>query len=171
MKKSFKNWFQTKANELQKIHFNQKNRATYRNICWLIYAAIFLIFCVCTVLFALAGLKFDSNDPDSYPYFSLSTSAAIAFLVIGLILFIADTIFGAIIAFILPGLFKESQHLYFQTSKYKKIRVKYMQSDLSSKSKKEIKWLYKLKYIDQTKFEHEMKIIEKSSNKKNTTIH
>ena len=62
----------------------------------------------------------------------------------------------------LAGIFNESRFLYFGTDQYKNEKLKYMESDLSNLPKKEIKWLYKLKYIDKIKYEQSLKTISKA---------
>lgn len=169
MTQKYKNWINKQIEDHQKIHIDAKSRSKWRHQCWLIYIIIFLVFCICAIFFAFAGLTFDSSNPDQYGPLDLSKSGAIAFLVVGIVLFVINTIVGIYFGFLLPQIYKESQALYMSTDDYLKLRIKYMQADLSTYTKKEIKWLYKLKYIDSAKYESELRRIrQEKSNKANT---
>lgn len=70
----------------------------------------------------------------------------------GITLFVLTLILGIFLSFYLVYLFKASQALYFNTNKYKNNVKKYEGINLTKYSKKQLKWLYKLKYINKNDY-------------------
>ena len=143
------------------IHYSKESRLKWRWISIAIYFSIFLFFVAAALMFTLGGLKFNPEDP-STPYVWPDN---IGLFVGGIICFVIGAILLILFSVNLAGIFNESRFLYFETDQYKEQKLKYMESDLSNLSKKDIKWLYKLKYIDKIKYEQSLKAIAKKPKK------
>lgn len=127
------------------IHYSKKNRLKWRWACFGIHFAIFLFFIAAALCFTLAGLKFQESIPEYiWPTNKVLFISGLVLFFVGIVLLI---VFGCYIV----AIFNESRSLYFNTKKYAKTRMEYMESDLTKYSVKEIKWLYKLRYIDKVK--------------------
>ena len=137
------------------IHYSKQSRLKWRWTSVGIYFGIFLFFIAAALMFTLGGLRFNPDAPYTWTDNVGLFAGGIVCFVIGIILMIVFSIF-------LAGIFNESRFLYFETDQYKNEKLKYMESDLSNLSKKEIKWLYKLKYIDKIKYEQSLKAISKA---------
>ena len=134
------------------IHYTKQSRLKWRWVSITIYFVIFLFFIATALMFTLGGLKF---NPDS----QYTWQGNIWLFAGGICCFVISTILMIVFSIFLAGIFNESRFLYFATDHYKNKKLKYMKSDLSNLSKKEIKWLYKLKYIDRIKYEQSLKAI------------
>lgn len=127
------------------IHYSKKNRLKWRWACFVIYFVIFLFFIGAALCFTLAGLKFQETTPE----YIWPTNKPL--FISGLVLFFVGVVLLIVLGCHIVAVFNESRSLYFKTKKYEKTRMKYMESDLTKYSLKEIKWLYKLQYIDKVK--------------------
>ena len=117
------------------------------------------IFCILFVLIISAsimcvkGVQFPNSGKDdfdpSHKGWYVSNNLLFGF---GITLFVLTLILGIFLSFYLVYLFKASQALYFNTNKYKNNVKKYEGINLTKYSKKQLKWLYKLKYINKNDY-------------------
>lgn len=149
MKSKNKNEKQSIVNKLAKkyihIHYSKKNRMKWRWASFGIYFGIFLFFIGAAACFTLAGLIFQESSPQ----YIWPTNKQL--FIAGLVLFFVGVVLLIIFGYHLVAIFNESRSMYFKTQKYADTRLKYMESDLKKYSLKEVKWLYKLRYIDKVK--------------------
>ena len=149
MKSKNQNKKQSLVNKLAKkyihIHYSKKNRLKWRWASFGIYFGIFLFFIGAAVCFTFAGLKFQ----DSVPEYIWPTNKLL--FIAGLVLFFVGAVLLILFGYHLVAIFNESRSMYFKTKKYADTRLKYMENGLTKYSLKEVKWLYKLRYIDKVK--------------------
>ncbi|MDR2823023.1 MAG: hypothetical protein LBV37_00590 [Mycoplasmataceae bacterium] len=126
------------------IHKDAKSRQKFTKFYLLFIGIIFLFYCISGVFFYLYGLRF---NPDSDPNYIVTVKFGWA-LYVGLALFILATIVAFIIGIFIIIMYKESRRLYFQTTEYLKKLAFYQSEKLEKYSLKELKWIYKLGYID-----------------------
>lgn len=139
------------------IHKSIKSRKKFK-LHYIIFVLTNLLFFVAAALaFAFSGLRF---DPDVNKYTIVGeTPYQVIILSIGAIAFTIAIILGIWTAIIIPVIFKQSQITYYQTEEFEQIKLKYMESNLKRKNKKDLKWLLKLGYIDKQKV-HSTNIIK-----------
>ena len=140
------NLFDKLAIKYKWIHYSKKTRMQWRWANIGIYFSIFLFFISAAICWTFGGLKFDENITEQYIW----PTNKILFIV-GLILFTIGIILLVIFGYYLVTIFNKSKLIYFKTKKYAKNKLKYMKKNLNRYSVKEIKWLYKLCYIDKIK--------------------
>ncbi len=142
------------------IHYSKKTRLQWKWVSVCIYFVIFLFFVGVAICWTLGGLKFDENIPEQY---SWPTNKVL--FIVGIVGFIVSIALLILFGCCLVKIFNKSRLIYFQSDEYTKKRMEYMESDLTNYSEKEIKWLYKLRYIDEVKRDVTLKKI-KNKNKK-----
>lgn len=149
MKSKIQNKKQSLVNKLAKkyinIHYSKKNRLKWRWVSFGICFGIFLFFIGAAACFTFAGLKFQ----ESVPEYIWPTNKPLS--IAGLVLFFVGVVLLIVFGYYLVAIFNESQSMYFKTKMYADTYLKYMESDLTKYSLKEVKWLYKLRYIDKVK--------------------
>ncbi len=148
------------AIKYKRIHYSKKTRLQWKWVSVCIYFIIFLLFVGVAVCWTLAGLKFDENLPEQY----LWPTSKVLFAV-GIIGFIVAIVLLILFGYGLATIFNKSRLIYFQSNEYARKRMEYMESDLTNCSRKEIKWLYKLHYIDEVKRDVTLKKIKNKSKK------
>lgn len=148
------------AIKYKRIHYSKKTRLQWKWVSVCIYFIIFLLFIGVAVCWTLAGLKFDENLPNQY---SWPTSKVL--FAVGIIGFIVAIVLLILFGYGLATIFNKSRLIYFQSNEYARKRMEYMESDLTNCSRKEIKWLYKLRYIDEVKRDVTLKKIKNKSKK------
>lgn len=141
-----------KLDKLIHIHYNKHNRIIFSLTYTLIFCILFVLIIFASVMCA-KGVKFPSNpkgdfDP-SYNGWYISNNLLFGF---GIALFVLTFLLGVFLSFYLVYLFKASQALYFNTKKYKNNVKKYEGINLTRYSKKQLKWLYKLRYINKNDY-------------------
>ena len=128
------------------IHYSKKTRMQWRWANIGIYFIIFIFFIGAAISWTIGGLKFDTNIVEQYIWPTNKT-----LFILGLVLFIVGTILLVLFGFYLAAIFNKSRLIYFKTNEYAKNKLKYMEKNLTKYSIKEIKWLYRLCYIDKAK--------------------
>lgn len=131
------------------FHTSKKMRRRWAYCCFFNYFCTLCIFIAGAALLTIEGVKFNQNSTSQYEY----NNGNIICIIVGVIIICIGLIFGIWLSIYLPYVYKESRDLYFQTKEYKQKRLKYMEADLTNEPIRELKWLKKLGYIDNVKFE------------------
>jgi hypothetical protein len=116
---------------------------------------LILFFASSAACFGLCGFKYDYDSDTATGHLN-----SLPLFVSGIVLFLLSVIYGIYVAIYLPILFKESRSLYMQTNQYQENVKRLAMMDLSKLTTKEIKWNYKLGFINKTTFlyhKHQLK--------------
>lgn len=141
-----------KPDKLIHVHYNKRNRIIFSLTYTLIFCILFLLIISASIMCA-KGVQFLNSEKDdfdpSHKGWYVSNDLLFGF---GITLFVLTFILGIFLSFYLVYLFKASQTLYFNTNKYRNNVKKYEGINLTKYSKKQLKWLYKLKYINKNDY-------------------
>lgn len=141
-----------KPDKLIHIHYNKRNRIIFSLTYTLIFCILFVLIISASIM-CVKGVQFPNSEKDdfdpSHKGWYVSNNLLFGF---GITLFVLTLILGIFLSFYLVYLFKASQALYFNTNKYKNNVKKYEGINLTKYSKKQLKWLYKLKYINKNDY-------------------
>ncbi|WEK82939.1 MAG: hypothetical protein L3I91_02255 [Mycoplasma sp.] len=149
------------------IHESKHNRDKWRYFCIFVYFCLFWLFAIAGLLFVFGGLQYDNNSPDQYSINDWYNKMNRIFWIIGLVLFTSATIIGLILSVVLPKIYKDSRANYFASNDFKQKRLKWMKKDLRRYSKHDLKWLKKLNFIDQIKYDQTLSLkLKRKTNKK-----
>ncbi|MDR2369221.1 MAG: hypothetical protein LBD63_01155 [Mycoplasmataceae bacterium] len=144
MKRKIREWFNKQVQHALWIHQSKQSRVKFRWLYLGVLSIIFLFFIIAVVLFYFYGLRFNAEDPIPY-----KNGTNIIFLVLGIFLFVIAMILGIIIGGVyFPILYKQSRDKYKETKEYKQQVIKYNAIDLVKFTKRELKWLKKLGWIN-----------------------
>lgn len=141
-----------KPDKLIHVHYNKQNRLIFSLTYTLIFCILFVLIIGASIMCA-KGVQFPNSGKDdfvpSHKGWYVSNDLLFGF---GIALFVLTLILGFFLSFYLVYLFKASQSLYFNTKRYKNNVKKYEGVNLTRYSKKQLKWLYKLKYINKNDY-------------------
>ena len=161
--KTFEQRFEKDIKKVVPWHKDEKGRKKFWTICWLTYFGIFVLLLGSAALFTLFGVTFD-NDIVGPPWV-VPNPASIWYLVGGLIIFVIAIGLGIFFAIYFPGIYKESQNIYLASSAYKARKLQCLKSDLTKYNKRQLKWLFKLKYIDKQQYKSTLETKKKLEKK------
>ena len=161
--KPFEERFKKDIEKVVPWHKDKKGRHKFWTLFWLTYLGIFLIFLGAAACFTAAGLRFDEENVN--PWTMDWPPECIGCFVGGIILFLAGVGVGVFFAIYYPGLYKESQKIYLKSLGYIRNMLKLKRYDLTKFSKEQLKWLYKLKYIDKAQYKSTLETIQKAKRK------
>ena len=163
--KTFAERFSKDISKVVSWHKDVKGRRKFLAIFWSTYAIILLFLIAASVMFTLAGLKFDDTAVGPPWVLDINDSRSMGLFVGGIVLYIIAIGLGLFFAIYYPGLFKESQAIYLTSQQYRIQKILYLRTDLTRLDKKYLKWLYKLKYIDKSHYKTALEAKKKKSKK------
>ena len=159
--KTFEQRFEKDIKKVVPWHKDEKGRRKFWTLCWLTYFAIFLLLVVASYLFTAAGLGF--NDEAEGPPWDIkwdSAKSVVPFFV-GIGVFLIATGLGIFFAIYFAGIFKESQSIYLASQEYRIKKLAFLRMDLTRFNKKQLKWMFRLKYIDKSHYKTALENIKK----------
>ena len=166
--KTFEQRFSKDIKKVVSWHKDEKGRRKFLTMFWLTYTGIFILMLVASFLFTGAGLFFDDTAIGPPWAINWDSAKSVAPFTIGIIIFVAGIAVALFFAFYFPGLYKESQNIYLASKEYKARKLQCLKIDLMKFNKKQLKWLYKLKYIDKSHYKQALEA-KKKLEKKETT--
>lgn len=150
------------SKKLIKIHYTKQSRNKFTGFYSLVLLGLLVLFIISAVLLVFGvSLPKQADFQPTYDGWTIKNYACFS---IGICLFIISFVLSIIIAFLVPTLYKSSRMMYFETNKYKKLVRKYDDADLTKYSKKELKWLYKLAYIQKVDYVSTLEKLKKTNN-------
>ena len=150
--KTFEERFSKDINKVVSWHKDEKGRRKFLAMFWLTYLAIFLLLVLASYLFTGAGLFFDDSAVGPPWAINWDSAKSVLPFSFGIVIFVIAIALALFFAFFYPGLYKESQSIYFTTKDYRQRKLWCKRMNLTKFNKKQIKWMYKLKYIDKTQY-------------------
>lgn len=130
----------------QYIHHSIKSRKKFRNIYLLLIIGICLLYVGCVVLFYFGGIN--------YPGISDGSSPRLTLQICGIVLFLITTGLNiTFVSIIFPVVFMQSQKAFEKTTEFKNNVKKYSRLNLTQLPKRELKWIYKLHWINKVQLE------------------
>ena len=165
--KTFEQTFKKDISKVVSWHKDKKGRQKFKLMCWFTYLGLIILLVVASYLFTAAGLYFDESAVGPPWAINWDNAKSVVPFSIGIVIFIIATVLLIFFSVYYPGLYKESQNIYLTTKEYKAKKMKYLRADLTKIDKKELKWLFKLKYVDKQRYKQALENKKKKNKKRN----